>query len=111
MFEQYIKSGRETLGYLKNYREVAASVKKIIKEDYRDARVFVFGSVVRGDYTASSDIDILVVSDEVDRESMARLKTKVLRRIGLAVPIEIHATMQREFDGWYLRFIAKLVEV
>lgn len=111
MFEQYVKSGKEALEYLKNYREVATSVKEVIKEYYKDARIFVFGSVVRGEYTASSDIDILVVSDEVNRESAARLKANILRKIGMAIPIEIHVTTRKGLDAWYLRFIDKLVEV
>lgn len=32
MFEQYVKSGKKKLEYLRNYREIAASVKEVVKE-------------------------------------------------------------------------------
>ncbi|MGB9717093.1 MAG: nucleotidyltransferase domain-containing protein [Thermoproteota archaeon] len=111
MFEQYVKLGRETLEYLEKYREVAASVKDIVKEDYKDAKVYVFGSVVSGRYTASSDIDVLIVSNEAVKEGAASLKARILQRMGPSVPVEIHVATQREFVGWYLRFIDGLVEI
>ncbi|MGB9727366.1 MAG: nucleotidyltransferase domain-containing protein, partial [Nitrososphaeria archaeon] len=48
------------MDYLKRSMEIAYEVKKIIKEIDSNAKVFVFGSTVRGNYTASSDIDMLV---------------------------------------------------
>jgi predicted nucleotidyltransferase len=40
-------------------------VKDIVLKLDPKAKVYVFGSVVRGDYTASSDIDILVVTSDI----------------------------------------------
>jgi predicted nucleotidyltransferase len=53
------------LYYFKNY-EVAGRVKSIIRRFDPNARVYVFGSVVRGEYTALSDIDILAVISNLD---------------------------------------------
>lgn len=47
---------------MRNYREVAKKVGSIVERFDPEARVYVFGSVVRGNYTAASDIDILVVT-------------------------------------------------
>lgn len=37
-----------------------------------DARVFLYGSVARGDFNLSSDIDLLVVSDQLPDEPLKR---------------------------------------
>jgi predicted nucleotidyltransferase len=68
MFEHYLKSGKEALEYLSKYREVAKRVKEVVKTDYKDAKVYVFGSTIKGRFTAASDIDILIVCDEIDRD-------------------------------------------
>jgi len=106
-----VKSGREILEYLKKYREVAASVKEIVKEDYEDVGVYVFGSVVKGDFTASSDIDILLVFNEMDKDDAVELKAKILRRMGFAVPLQIHIATQKEFKEWYHKFVDQFIEV
>ena len=112
MFRQYIKSGRETLEYLKNYEEIARKVKEILEEKHEGFKVFVFGSVLKGKATAPSDIDLLIVSDEIagDKDEAARLKAQILKRIGLGVPLEIHVATEKEFK-WYLRFIDELKEI
>jgi len=111
MFEQYIKSGRETLEYLRKYREIAVAVKEIAKGDYEGVKAYVFGSTVKGEFTASSDIDILLVLNEVDKEEATELKAKILRRMGFRVPLQIHVATQSEFEEWYLKFIDELMPV
>ncbi len=44
------------LEYLQNYMKIARKVKEIVKKVDPNARVYVFGSVVKGKYTAASDI-------------------------------------------------------
>ena len=56
---------RSNLDYLRNYRSVAGKVKEIVVRIDPNAKVYVFGSVVRGRYTAFSDIDILVVTEKI----------------------------------------------
>ena len=64
-FEVLVDSGVRALEYLKRGREVAEFVKEVITAYDPGAEVYLFGSVVRGDYTAASDIDILVVTRNV----------------------------------------------
>lgn len=92
---------RPDLYYLRNYLEIAKRVKDVVHSIDPNARVYVFGSVVRGDYTASSDIDLLVVT----------LNTKLKYDIMVAVykeveaPVELHVTTPDVFERWYKRFI------
>lgn len=111
MFEQYIRSGNEALHHLSNYREIGMRIKKIVMEKYPDAKVFAFGSAVERKFTASSDIDIIIVSDGIGREDGSLLKADILRKIGYSVPLQIHIATTRELKEWYLRFVTKLEEL
>ena len=111
MFDQYIESGKEALRYLKEYRKIAEKVKRIVKKRYRDARVYVFGSVVEGKFTASSDIDILIVCNEMNRDEATALKANIIKKIGYMVPIELHIATEKEFKEWYQRFINVFEEI
>lgn len=110
-FKQYIKSGREALHHLENYKAVAERVKEIVKTKYHNARVYVFGSTLEGRYTASSDIDILVVDDTIRGDDAAALKAKILMAFNLSAPLQIHIAAEKEFKEWYSKFIRKIQEV
>ncbi|RLG69003.1 hypothetical protein DRN93_01345 [archaeon] len=110
-FYLYVEISRKRLKYLQRYREVAEEVKKFLREEIGDLKLFVFGSVVRGDYRPFSDIDILVVKDDVGREEMLKAIAEVRRRIGFDVPIEIHYATTNEFRNWYMRFIDVYEEI
>ena len=76
---------------------IASSAKKILGDD---AKVYVFGSAVRGELTAISDIDILIVSKRVPRSFMERvkLKLKIMDSSSLPdhSPFELHLVNERE---------------
>jgi predicted nucleotidyltransferase len=61
------------------------------------ARVIVFGSTITGIATADSDIDLLIVLDEVDD---VRLESVRLRRAlrGVGVPIDVIVMRTDRFD-------------
>ena len=89
------------LHMLKNYREAASKVKRIVKMFDPEARVFVFGSMVRGKYTGASDIDLLIVTEKTE------LKYKIMVEVCKTIdaPIELHIITQYQLDNWYKRFI------
>jgi len=92
--------------YFENPVELGNKVKEIISKYVRNVEVYVFGSVVRGRYTASSDIDILVVTPiKLSKEDIYRLKTEVIT--SLDAPLELHIVSRDEFENWYKRFIGK----
>ncbi|MEM3404551.1 MAG: nucleotidyltransferase domain-containing protein [Nitrososphaeria archaeon] len=64
----------------------------------------MFGSIVKGRYTASSDIDVLVVlqkSPSKDKEY--EVKAEVY--MSTEAPIELHIASVEKFERWYKRFI------
>lgn len=96
------KSYEQTiLSHLQNHMVVARKVKKIVRSIDPEAEVYVFGSIVRGKYTAASDIDILVVTKKI--EEKYRMMVKVYKKI--RAPVELHITTPEKFTTWYKRFI------
>lgn len=85
-------------------------IKGAIKEELgNDVEFFLFGSVVRGDFIiGKSDIDVLVVSENVPKtvSGQTEIRVKALKEIGdVAAPFEIHFADRDTFEGWYKRFI------
>ncbi len=97
------------LDYLKNYMSVEQTVKEILSRIDLGVRVFLFGSVVRGKYTALSDIDVLVVTEKIGEKHM--MVMEVYRSV--EAPVPLHVTTPEKFADWYLRFIPEdeIVEV
>ncbi len=95
--------------YLRDYMKVAREVKAIILEIDPNARVYVFGSVVKGRYTASSDIDILVITDKIEERDRMRVRVYKL----VEAPVELHLATPETFNNWYRRFLRdeEIVEV
>ncbi len=99
------RDSERVLEYLENYGEVARKVKEIVLRCDPEAEAYVFGSVLTGKYTASSDIDVLVVPERRDLEYA--IKIRVYRELGDA-PIELHYADRRSFERRYKRFIDAL---
>jgi hypothetical protein len=62
------RRGQERDSLIDEARRFAERVRGSIP----DARVFLYGSVARGDFNLGSDIDLLIVSDELPPEPLAR---------------------------------------
>ncbi|MDG6928034.1 MAG: nucleotidyltransferase domain-containing protein [Nitrososphaerota archaeon] len=88
------ESAAKRMEYLRDYMNTAKKAKEIIQGKYKDARVFVFGSVVKGRYTASSDIDLLMVLD-LNADERAQLMASVFMSMPDA-PIELHIASEKE---------------
>ena len=62
---------------LRDWRRIAREVACIAEALHPGAKVYVFGSAARGDYTAASDIDILVLVDEDPRKAYIELMNAI----------------------------------
>ncbi len=102
-----VKYDLKKLDYLKNYKEVALKVKKILQQHDSKAELYIFGSVLEGKLTALSDIDLLVVSTKPEIEY--RLKLEIYQSSD--APLEIHFATPNQYKNWYRRFISKKIKV
>ncbi len=69
----------------------------------------VFGSIVQNKWGPSSDIDVLIISQNLpsDFDERAKIRTKIKEKIGPFSPFQIHLATLEEFKGWYQNFIKK----
>lgn len=92
-----------------NHLKVAEKVKEIVHSIDPNAKIYVFGSVVRGTATAMSDIDILIVTRMIER------KYDIIVKVYRAVEenVELHVVTEEILEKWYKRFIPdkELIEV
>lgn len=103
---------KEEEKYFKNYLKYASIAKKVVERELGDAKVFVFGSVVKGKATPASDVDLLILSKRMPERMSERskIKAKIWKEIGIFSPFEIHLVDEKEFE-WYKKFIDKKIEV
>lgn len=73
----------------------ARSYADRLREAAPGARIFLYGSVARGDFNLSSDIDLLVVSDYLPKEPLARAAFLYQFAIGREEP---KGLLEQEFD-------------
>jgi predicted nucleotidyltransferase len=64
-----------TSGYRQLYEKSEDFLKKLLKENLpADSRIFLFGSRAAGGHSRSSDIDIGVISENLDKKVIIKLK-------------------------------------
>ena len=106
---ELLKEREKRLKIFENYKEYAKIVKKLAQEVLGEVKVYVFGSVVRGDYHPMlSDIDVAVVTSCQDRKKHLEFKAKVARLFEDV--FEIHILNENEWR-FYRRFIDEFVEI
>ncbi len=95
----------ERAEYFLNFKKYAKEIKKVLEEHLSEFEVYIFGSVVRGEYSIGlSDIDVAVVSDELkDRKKKLEVYDLLFEKF-FDSPFEFHLLTK---DKWkfYLRFI------
>ena len=88
---------------LRSWRQLAKRVAKAVRELYSNARVYLAGSVARGEWVAASDIDIVVVLDhEPTMREAAQLIAYVWEKLDLppSHPIEIHVVGPKTLEKY-----------
>lgn len=85
-------------------RDVADAVARLVAA-LDPLRIDVFGSVARGETRPGSDLDLLVVFDELDRADKRTTAVRALRALaGLAVASDVVVTSPEEIErrGWII---------
>ncbi|MEM1658019.1 MAG: nucleotidyltransferase domain-containing protein [Candidatus Jordarchaeales archaeon] len=104
-----VKEKEEKRKYFENYLEYARKIKEAALKFFGQAEVYVFGSAVEGNYHPTlSDIDIAVVTENLEKEKDLRFKVEVRKSIGDV--FEIHMLKPEQWEH-YKKFIKKYLPV
>ncbi|MEM4281736.1 MAG: nucleotidyltransferase domain-containing protein [Candidatus Caldarchaeum sp.] len=108
-FDELLQRASMVRQWRKYVREIARAVSNVLP----DAKVYVFGSVVKGEAVGGSDVDILVVSQHTPASNLerARVKLRIEEEAGLPLyhPFEIHLVDEEEAE-WYYRRVKELTK-
>ena len=109
-----VKMFMEKLRWREYVRYLAGAARRLLGPD---VRVRVFGSAARGELTADSDIDVLLVVPEVPKSTSERaaLVAEMLAEAeekGMPwwYPIEVHWATPKEFERWFRKHLNIVVE-
>jgi hypothetical protein len=105
-----LEEAKEDKVYFDNYLKYLKMIKKEVKKILKDAKVFVFGSILKGKFSPTSDIDVLIVSRNLDSSKKSSIKTFLYKKIGFFSPFEFHLTSNDEYIHWYKNFIKENIK-
>ncbi len=99
---------------IKNYKNYLKKIVSSIKSILNNSQIFLFGSVLKGDLVAGSDIDILIIAD-VPKKHLKRadLIAKIEENAGLPLsnPFEFHLLTQEELNTWIKIYKLKFEDI
>ncbi|MCS7144060.1 MAG: nucleotidyltransferase domain-containing protein [Archaeoglobaceae archaeon] len=93
--------------YFENLESYLLEIRRIVKEEVAEAELFLFGSVVEGDYSIGlSDIDVAIVSDAFLNRDLKLKILGILFEKFFDSPFEFHVLTKERWE-YYKRFIKK----
>ena len=102
--ELLVKEAKRRAEVFKNLQKYLKTLVRVVKELDEGAEVYLFGSVAEGKHTLSSDIDVLVVTNQPPSKVLATLWES-----GIKDPFEIHVITKNMLETYRKR--AKLVMI
>ena len=107
-----IEDAEERKRCFEDFLRYTEKVKEVVRRRDPNAKIIVFGSVVRGDVRPDSDIDLLIITDIAEKlGERIRLRMEIMRILGEGSPLEIHIITAEEYENWYRRFIDQTLEL
>jgi predicted nucleotidyltransferase len=104
--EKYIDVLIERAKIAKEWNIYLSKIAETVKTLMPHARIYIFGSLVKGNAVGGSDIDVLVVSKNMPKSNIERAKIKVkimeLSKLPWHSPFELHLADEKEMK-WYLK--------
>lgn len=88
-----IEEARRREHIFKNLSFYLERLKSEMRKMDEKSRVFLFGSVARGEHALTSDIDVLILTNLKPNEVIAKL-----REAGFDEPFEFHVVDKKRFE-------------
>ncbi|MCP8308005.1 MAG: nucleotidyltransferase domain-containing protein [archaeon] len=107
----------ERLEILKNWKEYVKRIAGVSEKLLEGCEVYVFGSAIKGMLTAASDIDVLIVTENLPKKILerARVKDEIERLACLPPyhPIQIHLLTKEEakHSSIYYKIIKESIRI
>lgn len=98
------------------WREAAKTVARAAKKLYPEAEVYVIGSVAEDRFTATSDLDILVVLPyDPDPRQRLRIKIEIMKKafdegLSLYYPVDLHIAGPHRLQE-YKKYAKKMIRL
>lgn len=105
LIDLLLERKRENQKYFDEPLKYARIIKEEANKILGDVKVYIFGSIVKGNYSVNSDIDLLVIAKEIRPEERGKIIASLLNSVGFFSPFEIHLITNEVFENWYKRFI------
>ena len=106
--------GFERRKMIEKWREYVSKIASACRKILGECEVYVFGSVVENKWTGGSDVDVLIVSNNVPVSNRERAKiiAKIEEEANLPFthPFEMHLVSKDEAK-WYWKHIRKAVKI
>ena len=112
LVDLHLETLEEWRKYYEKPLEYAEKIKSIVRKLDPEAKVILFGSIVKGGMRPDSDIDVLIITRLASNvNTRMKLRVSIAREIGDCTPFEMHIVTLEEYESWYKKFIDKQVEV
>ncbi|MEM2179166.1 MAG: nucleotidyltransferase domain-containing protein [Candidatus Nezhaarchaeales archaeon] len=106
--ERYYRIKYERFKALLKWRNQLPELLETVRSVLPDAEVYVFGSALRNELTANSDVDILIVSDKATDSQRHKLAVAIEEKLRNPFIFEIHL-ITKEKLAWYKKHAKELV--
>ena len=97
MIRDYYEMLEKNEELFRRAKDIAKKIKKRALEIFDDCEVYLVGSYVKGKYTLSSDLDILVVSDKIPEKINFEWYYSIVKKLTDDNRINIHLMNRRKF--------------
>ena len=97
MIKKYFEILKKNKDLFEKAEEVARNIKRKAKELFEDSEVYIVGSYARGDFTLSSDLDILIVSDKIPEKLDFEWYCAVVKKLTDDNRVNVHLINKRKF--------------
>ena len=109
MIEEYYKMLEKNKEFFEKAFEIAKDVAKKARELFKDCEVYIVGSYAKGTHKLSSDLDILIVSDEIPEKMDFEWYSKVVKSLTDDCRINIHLVNKDKFGEVEKMYSPKIV--
>lgn len=94
MIKKYFEILKKNKDLFEKAEEIAKDIKRKAEDFFEDSEVYIVGSYARGDFTLSSDLDILIVSDKIPEKLDFEWYCTVVKKLTDDNRVNVHISIK-----------------